>query len=80
LLLVPTFPPFNFHWYKGVPPFVGVAVKVTLVPAHIVEALAEIDTEGVTAAFTVIVTAFDVAVVGEAQAAVDVITQVTTSP
>ena len=30
---VPTFAPFNFHWYDGVfPPFVGMAVKVTLVP------------------------------------------------
>ncbi len=30
---VPTFVPFNFHWYKGeFPPFVGVAVNVTALP------------------------------------------------
>ena len=30
-----TLVPFTFHWYAGVvPPFVGVAVKVTLVPWH----------------------------------------------
>ena len=40
---VPTFEPFNFHWYVGViPPFVGVAVKVTEVPAQIVVAEADI--------------------------------------
>ena len=28
--------PFNFHWYTGkVPPLVGVAVNVTLVPSQI---------------------------------------------
>jgi hypothetical protein len=38
-----TFNPFTFHWYKGfTPPFAGVAVKVTRVPAHIVLAEAEI--------------------------------------
>ena len=40
---VPTFEPFNFHWYVGVvPPFVGVAMKVTEAPAQIVVAEAEI--------------------------------------
>jgi hypothetical protein len=40
--LVPAFTPFTFHWYDGVvPPLVGVAVKVTLVPAQIVVAEAE---------------------------------------
>ena len=40
---VPTFEPFNFHWYVGVvPPFVGVAVKVTEVPAQIVVTEADI--------------------------------------
>ena len=30
-LLVPTFPPFTFHWYTGVvPPLVGLVVKPTL--------------------------------------------------
>jgi hypothetical protein len=31
--LLPAFTPFTFHWYAGgVPPFVGVAVKVTEPP------------------------------------------------
>jgi hypothetical protein len=35
-LFVPTLAPFNCHWYEGfVPPFVGVAVNVTDVPAQI---------------------------------------------
>jgi hypothetical protein len=34
-LSVPVFIPFTFHWKKGVvPPFIGVAVKVTLDPAQ----------------------------------------------
>ena len=34
--LVPAFTPFTFHWNAGVvPPFVGVAVKVTLAPAQL---------------------------------------------
>jgi hypothetical protein len=61
--LVPTFAPFNFHWNEGVaPPFAGVAVNVTLVPAQIVVALAAILTEGATFEVTVIVIALDVAV------------------
>ena len=36
LLLVPTFTPFNFHWYRGkLPPLVAVAVKVIGVLGHI---------------------------------------------
>ena len=32
---VPAFTPFTFHWYAGVvPPFVGVAVKVTDEPGQ----------------------------------------------
>ena len=63
------------------PPFVGVAVNVTLVPAQIVfPGLATMLTDGTTVAVTTIVMAFDVAVVGLAQASEDVITQVTTSP
>ena len=62
------------------PPLVGVAVKVTLVPAQIVVALAPMLTDGVTVNVTVIVIAFEVAVVGFAQAMDDVITTVTTSP
>ena len=59
---------------------VGVAVKVTLVPVQMVVALALTATEGVTAVFTVIVTGVEVALVGDAQIAEEVITQVTTSP
>ena len=58
----------------------GAGVKVTDVPAQMVVALAEMETAGVTTGFTIIVTEFEVAVVGEAQVAVDVITQVITSP
>ena len=58
----------------------GDAVKVTLLPEHIVVALAETDMAGVTEGFTIIVTALEVAVVGDAQGAVDVMTQVITSP
>jgi hypothetical protein len=83
LLFVPALFPSTFHWYAGVvPPLVGVAVKVNELPEHVgfdpdVRAM---DTEGVTFAFTVTVIAFDVAVVGLAQASLDVITQVTTCP
>ena len=59
---------------------VDVAVKVTLVPAQIVVALAPMITDGVTVEVTVIVIAFDVAVVGFAHAMDDVITTATTSP
>jgi hypothetical protein len=59
---------------------VGAAVKVTLVPEQMVVALAVTETAGITDGFTVIVIAFEVAVVGVAQGAVDVITQVTILP
>ena len=59
---------------------VGVAVKVTLVPAQMVVADAETETAGVSELLTVIVTGVDVAVVGDAHEEDDVITQVTTSP
>ena len=59
---------------------VGVAVNVTLVPEQMVVAEAATATDGVTVVFTVMVTGVDVAVVGVAQVAVDVITQVTMSP
>jgi hypothetical protein len=78
--LVPTLPPFSFHWYEGeAPPFVGVAVNVTSVPAHTEDAEAPTTTAGVTALLIVIVTAFEVAVATDAQAAFEVSTQVTTS-
>lgn len=59
---------------------VGVAVKVTLVPVQMVVAEALTATEGTTEVLTVMVTGADVALAGEAQVAVDVMTQVTTSP
>ena len=79
--MVPTSLPFNFHWYEGdAPPLVGVAVKVTDVPAQIApDGDAAIATEGVTFAFTVIVIVLDVAVAGLAHGLFDVITQLTWS-
>lgn len=68
---------FTYHWYEGVPPLVGVGVKVTLVPAHMVVADAATVTEGTSVAFTVMVIGVDVAVVGEAQASEEVISTVT---
>ena len=63
------------------PPFVGVAVNVTLVPAQMVlPGLAAMLTEGTTAAVTVMAIGFDVAAIGLAQGADDVITTVITSP
>ena len=63
------------------PPFVGVAVNVTLVPVQIeLPGLAEMLTDGVTVAPTIIVIAVDVAVVGLAQPNEEVITTVITSP
>ena len=63
------------------PPFAGIAVKVTLVPAQIVlPGPAPMLTEGVTGVVTVMVIALDVAVVGLAQASDEVMTTVTTSP
>ena len=63
------------------PPFVGVAVNVTFVPAQIVlPGLAEILTEGATVDVTIIVIPADVAVAGLAQASDEVITTVTMSP
>ena len=57
----------------------GVAVKVTLVPAQIVVALAAMVTEGVTAEVTVIVMEFDAAVGCVTQVNEEVMTTVTTS-
>ena len=63
------------------PPLVGVAVKVTFVPVHIVlPGTAAMLTDGATVPVTAMVTEFDVAVVGLAHTSDDVITTVTTSP
>ena len=61
------------------PPFVGVAVKVTLVPAQIVVADAAIFTDGTTVVVTVMIIVLEVAVAGFAHASEDVITQLTAS-
>ena len=61
------------------PPLVGVAVKVTLVPVHVLVLLALILTEGVTLGVTVTVTELLEAVVGEVQLAFEVNTQLTAS-
>ena len=61
------------------PPLVGVAVNVTLVPAQIVVALAAMLTKGVTGMVTVIVIALEVAVGDVTHGSEDVITTVTTS-
>jgi hypothetical protein len=56
LLFVPTLDPFILHWYEGVvPPFMGIAVKVTFVPEQIVVAEAVILTLAGKFGFTVIV-------------------------
>ena len=63
------------------PPLVGVAVNVTLVPAQIVfPGEAPMLTNGVTFPLTVIPIALDVAVAGLAHANDEVMTTVTTSP
>ena len=50
------FVPFFFHWYNGLlPPLVGVAVKVTGVPAQTGFVDATIETEAGTVGFTVTV-------------------------
>lgn len=63
-----------------VPPLVGVAVKVTLVPAQIVVELADITTDGVTAGVTVMVMVLDVSAEGTAHCAFDTIIHLNTSP
>jgi hypothetical protein len=81
LLLDPTFAPFLCHWYVGVPPLVGVAVNVTLVPKQIVlPGAAEMLTEGVTLAVTVIVIVLLLTVGVVTQVILLVIVTSTTSP
>ena len=59
---------------------VGVAVNVTDAPGQTEVEFVAMVTEGMTAELMVIVMALDVAVVGDAQPAVEVITHVTTAP
>ena len=62
------------------PPFTGVAVKTTLLPEQILLDVVEMLTDGVTFCTTVILSLFDVALFGEAQADADVTIQDTVSP
>ena len=80
MLFSPTFAPFNFHWYEEVvPALAAVALNVTVVPGqNVFPGSAAIVRVGL--AFTVIVTSFDAALVGFAQASDEVITQVTLAP
>ena len=72
--------PFTFHWYAGAaPPLVGVAEKVTEVPAQTGLADAAIDKLTGSNGFTVMVTVFEVAGLPVGQVALEVKTQVTRS-
>ena len=72
----------TFHWYVGDdPPFVGVAVNVTDVPAHIAPGgFAVIETLTGSSGLTVTVIAFEVAGVPVGQTAFEVSMQVMISP
>lgn len=77
----PTSVPFTCHWYVGeAPPPAGVAVKVTASPGQMLVVLAEMLTDAATEVATVIVIVLEVAVAGDAQAALDVRITVTLSP
>ena len=70
-----------YHWYVGVPPLIGFAVKDTEVPAQIApDGEAEILTLAGNKGFTVMVIVLDVTGLPVAQVAVDVITTVICSP
>jgi hypothetical protein len=74
-------PPF-FHWYVGDdPPLVGVAVKVTEVPAQIApEGTAAMLTLAGSGGFTVMVISLDVAGLPETHVSLEVISTVILSP
>ena len=75
------FVPFTFHWYAGdVPPFVGVAVKVTDVPAQTGLADAAMVTLTGSSGFTVMVTVLELAGLPMVHVSLDVSTQVTALP
>ena len=75
LVAVPIVLPFTFHAYAGFkPPFCTLALKVTLVPEHIVLLLALMLTDGELAVFTIIATPFDDTDCSVPQAALPVIT------
>ena len=70
----------TFHWYAGVvPPFVGVAIKVTKVPEQTGFAEAATETLTGSSGFTVMVTVFEVAGLPVGHVALEVNTQVTAS-
>ena len=70
-----------YHWYVGVPPLIGVALKVTVVPAQIAPVgETEILTLAGNNGFTVIVMLLDIAGLPVAQMAVDVICTLIVSP
>jgi hypothetical protein len=79
--LPPTFAPLTVHWYAGVvPPLVGLAVNVTLVPAHIApDGFATIPTDGTNTEFICTVIVLEVADAGFAHGLIDVNTTETTS-
>ncbi len=80
-MFVPTVVVPFFQTYMGaVLPLTGVAVNVTDVPAQIVVALADAETDGVKIGFTVIVTPVLVTGVVIAQVELLVISTVITSP
>jgi hypothetical protein len=70
-----------YHWYEGVPPFVGEAVKVTEVPAHIAPTgAAAILTLAATTGLTTILIVFEVAGLPLTQPSVDVIRTLIAAP
>jgi hypothetical protein len=78
---VPAFTPFTFHWYAGVvPPFIGVAVKVTDDPGQKGFDDAAMVTLAERFELTIIVITFDVAGLPSGQAILEVKIQVTKSP
>jgi hypothetical protein len=80
LLFVPAGEPLTSHWYAGVvPPFTGVAVNVTLLPAHMVVADAAMLTLTGKFGLTVIVTVLLVAGLPVLHTALEVIITVTAS-
>jgi hypothetical protein len=70
-----------YHWYVGVPPFVGVAVKVTEVPAHIAPAgAAAILTLAATTGLTTMLIVFEVAGLALTQPSEEVIWTLIAAP
>ena len=71
-------PPLTFHWYTGeAPPLVGVAVKVTLVPAQTGLAEEPMDTLTGRIGFTAMVMILEVAGLPDLHKRLEVRTQVT---